>query len=39
MKILLMDENNIADSLSQVLLREGHDVYATNDAYACSDGE
>jgi len=36
MKILLMDENNIADSLSQVLLREGHDVYATNDAYACS---
>jgi phosphoribosylamine-glycine ligase len=36
MKILLMDENNIADSLSQVLLGEGHDVYATNDAYACS---
>ena len=31
MKILLMDSGNIADALTQVLCREGHDVYASND--------
>lgn len=33
MKILLLDHGNISDGLSQVLVPEGHDVYATNSHY------
>ena len=33
LKILLLDHGNISDGLSQVLVPEGHDVYATNSHY------
>jgi len=36
MKILLMDKDVIADSLGQILMSEGHDVYASTDSYAVS---